>query len=249
MPSTLGIVASGYDFTPLDLSPLAWWDASDASTFTYSSGTSVSQWTDKTTNAWAAVQATAASQPSRSGTVNGLSTVVFDGSNDSLSVSSFNMSGGQKFTLAMVTSCVSGNDRVFAEHTTNYNATPGAWIVYRANTNVVAFAKRGGGNYATFDSSASLTTTPRIIFAEHDGTLSTDESSMWIDSSNSGTRPINNNTNANNLNATMYVGARAGTGLYLNGQIAEFIVTTSILTAAQRVDLQTYLAAKWGITL
>jgi len=52
-----------------------WLDASDASTFTYSSGTRVSQWNDKSGNARHMTQATTAYQPDRNATQNGLSAV------------------------------------------------------------------------------------------------------------------------------------------------------------------------------
>lgn len=61
-----------------------WLDAADASTFTYSSGTVVSRWTDKSANAFAFEPASTTMAPSRSGTQNSKSTVVFDGTNDGL---------------------------------------------------------------------------------------------------------------------------------------------------------------------
>lgn len=61
-----------------------WLDSSDASTFTYSSGSVVSTWTDKSANAYAFQQTTSANAPVRNGTQNSKSTVVFDGSNDFL---------------------------------------------------------------------------------------------------------------------------------------------------------------------
>jgi hypothetical protein len=75
-----------------------WLDADDASTFTYSSGTVVSQWNDKSANGYNATQATVANQPSR---VTSPSTgVKFDGSNDVLSTTaSFN---GSIFTIFSV---------------------------------------------------------------------------------------------------------------------------------------------------
>ena len=60
---------------------VGWWDASDAASFTFSSGSAVSQWQDKmgddTRHHFA--QATSGQQPQRTGTLNGLPTVVFDG--------------------------------------------------------------------------------------------------------------------------------------------------------------------------
>ena len=52
-----------------------WLDASDASTFTFSSGTRVSQWRDKSANAYHMAQATSTYQPDRNATQNSLSAV------------------------------------------------------------------------------------------------------------------------------------------------------------------------------
>lgn len=69
---------------PTSVDPELWLDADDAATFTFSSGVVVSQWDDKSGNARHAAQATVGNQPSRNGTLNSMSTVVFDGSNDEL---------------------------------------------------------------------------------------------------------------------------------------------------------------------
>jgi len=72
----LGIVASSRKGLPVSGASL-WLDASDASTFTFSSGTRVSQWNDKSGNGYHFVQATGASQPDRSATQNGKDAVKF----------------------------------------------------------------------------------------------------------------------------------------------------------------------------
>ena len=64
-----------------------WMDAADDTTFSYSSGTSVSQWRDKSGNNSHVSQATSANQPSRSTTQNSRKILTFDGTNDSLSTS------------------------------------------------------------------------------------------------------------------------------------------------------------------
>ena len=61
-----------------------WLDAADDTTFSYSSGTVVSQWRDKSGLNNHVSQATLANQPSRSTIKNSRKTVVFDGSNDNL---------------------------------------------------------------------------------------------------------------------------------------------------------------------
>lgn len=62
---------------------VAWFEADDVNTFTLS-GTSVSEWRDKSGNGYAVSQSTANNQPARTGTVGVRATVDFDGTNDYL---------------------------------------------------------------------------------------------------------------------------------------------------------------------
>lgn len=248
-PASRWVSFDAQSFSPLEFPDLiSWWDADDAETFTYSSGTVVSQWDDKSGNGYHLVQASSTNQPSRSGTVNGRSTVVFDG-NDSLSVASFDMTGSQQFTVATVFTATAGSDDIVAEHSTNFNANDGAWIMFRASTNIVQVAKKDVNAYASFNTSATVTTTPSIVIGTHDGTLSTDETSVWVNASGSGSRPFNSNTIAGNLSDTLFVGARAGTSFFLDGQIAELIIWNRSLDTAERQELETYLARKWGVNI
>ena len=79
-----------------------WYDADDASTFTYSSGTIVSQWDDKVgTNH--VTQGVVANQPTRNATgYNGKGTVSFDGVDNFLSGSAIPEMATLNFTLFMV---------------------------------------------------------------------------------------------------------------------------------------------------
>jgi hypothetical protein len=237
-----------WDFTPLVFSPVLWLDASDASTITSSgSPATVSQWASKA-GGYNAVQATGANQPTTgTETINGLNAIDFDGTNDSLSVANFDMTGGQKWTIAAVFTASSGGGQMFAEHTTNANDFPGAWFILRQTDNTVFIYKQGTSSTRNaFLPTATLTTTAKVVVATHDGTLSTNETTGHLDGDSAGTRPFNNNTNSNNLDNTLYVGARSGSSLFLNGQIAELIIITSVLTTGERQILESYLKTKWG---
>lgn len=84
----LGFTAqSGPRTTPISGYEL-WLDSSDASKFTYSSGTVVSSWTDKSANAYVFEPSSTTYAPSRSGTQNSKSTVVFDGTDDFITCTS-----------------------------------------------------------------------------------------------------------------------------------------------------------------
>lgn len=236
------------DWTPANLSTVAWWDASDASSFTFSSGTVVQDWRSMS-GSYTLTQVTSANRPSRSGTVNGLSTVVFDGSNDGLSVDSFDLtSGGQKFSVWVVFSATANNTVILAEQTTNYNNTAGAFVFVRESDNKVNLVKKGTGvEYAQFATTGTVTTTPKAFVGTHDGTLSTNETSGRLNGDTGGTRPNNANTNSNNVSATLYVGSRANSSLFINGQICELGITATILTNTEITDLEAYLSQKWGL--
>lgn len=101
MMTGVGSAGGAPPFSPSDIPGLlAWYDAADAATFTFSSGVVVSQWNDKSGNGENLVQGTVARQPSRSGTQNGLPTVVYDGSTDSMAAPAVPFT--QPFTIAMV---------------------------------------------------------------------------------------------------------------------------------------------------
>lgn len=61
-----------------------WLDSSNDSSFTYSSGSVISRWTDRSANAYFFEPSTTTNAPTRTGTQNSKSTVVFDGTNDFL---------------------------------------------------------------------------------------------------------------------------------------------------------------------
>ena len=94
MRSPVGVTASAHvestTWTPAALPNLVgWWDAADASSFSYSSGAVVSEWRDKSGNARHFAQADTSMQPARTGSRNGNSTLVFDGAGDYLDTPSF----------------------------------------------------------------------------------------------------------------------------------------------------------------
>lgn len=77
--------ATPSSWTPLDLSPQLWLDASDNATITVDGSDGVSAWEDKSGNGHDVSQATAGSRPIlKAAEQNGLDVIRFDGSNDAL---------------------------------------------------------------------------------------------------------------------------------------------------------------------
>lgn len=91
-------VQSWLNFSPLELFPLLWLDASDTSTITSSSNL-VSQWNDKSGYARNMTQATSVNQPTTGASVNGLNAITF-GTAATMTTASFSVA--QPLTVAAV---------------------------------------------------------------------------------------------------------------------------------------------------
>lgn len=183
--------------------------------------------------------------------VNGLPVVRFDGTNDFLnSESTFDLSGTSGMTVFVVMSASAGADEAIMEMSGNMNAQTDSFLFWRPSTNKVEGLARGvGGIYAGFDSTRTLTTTPRIAVYVHDRSLSTNEATVYVDGDSGGTHTYNSDLSGNFGNRTLYLGARSGSSLFLTGDIAEVGIFTHALSAGELSTLHSYLGTKYGITI
>jgi len=217
-------------FSPLDLSPAAWFDASDESTITDTGG-AVDTWADKSGNGYDVTQATAANKPTTgTRTMNGLNVLDFDGSSDYLQ-GAFGATLTQPNTIFMVFDLESYGGTMFL-----YDGIDASnrHTVYRSSSIYRAFAgvDQGGG---TFDADPHIS---RAVFNGSASSLHIDGSSN-IATSDFGSQSLTGLT----------LGARYSAANFFSGAIAEVIVVDGTLTAQQIADTETYLADKWGITL
>ena len=252
----LGGLTPSSSFSPTSLPNLGLWlDASDASTFTYSSGSVVSQWNDKSGNNYHATQGTVADQPSRTGTQNSLSTVVFDGTTDHMTcgdVLDVGLSNITMFAVVKKTSNVVAGV-IIGKYKISPNA--GSWLMN--------FERSGGNPFlsasykptstgAGVTEAANGTTSHRVFAAVVDraaGSINT-----WVDGASVGSNTFtaDSGTNQNNAQAVWIGRLRdsADTGFFagynLTGEIAEIIVCLSALGTTDRQATEAYLKAKWG---
>lgn len=233
----------GGGWTPSDLANgLEWWDGGDVASHTYSSGSLLSAWAGQM-GAYTLSQGTSTKQPSASGSLNGRTTVVFDGSSDAMSVASFNMGTGQKWSFWAIFTAASGGVQVVAEQSADYNSNAGAWVAYRNSSNYAVSARNGPTEART---NATLTTTAKLFVASYDGTLSTDELALRLNGTAGQTYSFNGNTSGSNRNDTLYVGARNTSSLYLNGSIAAFGVTLGVMSTADAEALEAWGTSVWA---
>lgn len=241
----LGSFAGGPGvFTPASISNLyLWLDADDASTFTYSSGTVVSQWNDKSGNGYHATQATVSKQPSR--VTSPSIGVDFDGTNDVLGTSAtydgaaftqfsvvrdFNTAPGGANTI--IGAGTGGTDIYFP-----YMAVNDWYFQVNTNWGVVTVTPPSGLFNVEVRYNGGGATNADRMKARIDGSDRT--------LSYSGTIP----TTLSRAGQTTAVGAYNLTpALPFPGIISELITYNKVLNNTELGQVRDYLSAKWGIT-
>jgi uncharacterized repeat protein (TIGR02543 family) len=223
-------------WSPLELSPKLWLDASDDETITLN-GTTVSQWADKSGfNRHATASGTSQPTATPAG-LNGKRVLTFDGGTDVLNVDLDFLAG------------VSHSAFIVAKPTTYSNIYGAANGSAGANSLHVGFSSATNYrmNYWGNDYEPALTSNFRagsanvLNFAWTAGV----GKQIFANGSSEGS-----NTNAGTI-GTMSGGGRIGrtTGHpFFGGDIAEFIAITGTVGLAERQALEGYLAHKWGLT-
>jgi hypothetical protein len=219
-----------------------WLDGADNATITASGGL-VSQWTDKSASG-AVLQASGSARPTLSSTgFNGRQALVFNGTSTNMaSASAYTATNGLSgMTRIAVCQNVSGNSvvaRVFSGGSDMFINMNGSWraaVDSTSSTNFVSSTTFSSGSvlpagvYADVFSSSAITQYGL-------GSLAT----LTV----SGTIPSTTGTGT----PTLHVGSNIGANFFWNGPIAEVIYFNRALTRAELARVESYLAAKWGIS-
>ena len=220
---------------PVKLGCVTWLDGADDDVFTFSSGTSVYEWRDKSGCNNNVYQSTTDNQPSRSTTYNSKSVVVFDGSNDSLSsTNSLDLSQGSTM-FVMVRGYTSTSD---AGVISINNVLSHGITIHNGNTTYFYY---GSGGYHTTQSTGGTSETNLFV------KVWTGETSGNRISYKNGTKGFSTGTMASsNSTGVLRLGQQS---TYLNGLIGEVIIYNRELTQAEITKVNNYLQNKWNITV
>ena len=245
IPGTSGLVQAA--FSPLDLSPVLWLDASDTSTITEVGG-AVSQWDDKSGNGNDVVQATAAAQPTTGvSTINGLNILTFAGdyfaANLAVDVSAttifavfrenVSVLGAGLVTLAPS----SGND---------YDSLNGTAVETSSSPGILTAVR----NFVSPNGLSRITGTKPSPFDVYVGRFS---SGGLVEAfSSSVTASTTTSSGVFGSSSQVVIGARYTAGAIsatrLNGDIAEILLYDSTLSNNDLNAVGSYLSNKWGKT-
>jgi hypothetical protein len=207
-----------------------WMDAADDSTFSYSSGTTVSQWRDKSGFNYHMVPVSAG--PTRNAFLNSRKVLAFTNTQDIQNLSiDLRTSAYSVFVVDRYTSPSSGTGRILTSNSGLNNWLLGHWASevnkYYAN----------GWIYSTY---VALDTNWKLYLGDWGGP-SNDLANFY----GAGTAIATNSADA--AAGPWGLGINANSGERSNCEAAEIIVFNRLLTTAERRLVHTYLGQKWGI--
>jgi len=205
-----------------------WMDAADDTTFSYSSGTTVSQWRDKSGLNNHCVPLTAG--PTRSSFLNSRKVLAFT-TGQSIGSLSFTMetSANTVFVVSRLTG--STNSRVLTAYYNN-------WLLGHWGGNYNQYYAEGWIAYGGY----AADTTWRMYMGD------------WGGSSNDVANAYSNGTLITNQTTSQASAGPKGLGINFQGgepstcEAAEIIVFNRVLSAVERRLVHTYLGQKWGIS-
>lgn len=263
---TAGLFGGGV--VPLPTPPVSgyklWLDAADTSKIT-SSGGLVSQWTDKSTNAYTFTQATSAYQPT-TGTraINGLNALDFDGTSDWLystaAISTWKFLHSTQSTIFIVSQPDVSADMTLISTEAGSTSRVGMFCYLPASgSKIEAYCDRGVAGAATYGSNTGLTYNTSKMYTTYKSDPANGTAANRIQISKNGGSFAGGNTLTNTPSTSdsensltigclldLYQGTRYP-GSWMNGLIAEILIYDSALTSQQIIDTNSYLATKWAI--
>ena len=217
-------------WTPAEISPSLWLDASDSGTITIDTG--VSNWADKSANGNAAVQDTTSRQPSViSSAQNGLDVIRLDGVDDSFKLSSEIENNEEEWNIF-----VAWDPSVASDSTDNY-------ILYASGDLFILLQVYDGDKLGVYNNSIiagpSATTGGQILHFDvstsggfyRDGQLLQSQSFSPIA-----------------IDGTIGLFGHAFGSSYVSaGDIFEIVFVKGAIDSASREKVEGYLAWKWGL--
>jgi len=234
-------------FSPLAISGLKLWlDAATSSSMTLNSG-NVSEWSDLSPEGNDATQATALNQPEYvANSVNGLGSVVFDGSSDTLSVTVPGISTAGTHCVAWVFSRLgngSDNDYSPTIGILQQNADQGALHYVKGNLSGASYPyyseNAASGTFYDGNGSYSVDSVEVMLFSLADGAYSVLKNGT---EEGNGTLPELPGTNA----LGFALAHQPSPPRYANVRLCEVVAVFNQSSTDER-KLEGYLAHRWGL--
>jgi hypothetical protein len=239
-------------FLPTQISNCSLWlDAADTTTIS-SSGGSISQWRDKSSNALVLSQATSANQPTLGPLLNNLQTIQFTTTQSLVSTSNLLTNPAQTWFTIFNAYNNTNTNRFFINHSSNISITGGEYF-FGGNGTIWANIKSGnlslqraiidnvGLGVSPFNSGQWYNTN----IVDSNSTTDINSYSFRIDGTSRAISILAPNSNilTGTANINLFINNLASANVYLS----EIIFYNTALSIAQVQQVEGYLAWKWGL--
>ena len=231
-------------FDPRSVPGMALWlDAADASTLTFSSGSNVSAWRDKSGNGRDAIQPNVSKQPLlQTGSLNGMPSLKWDGIDDRLDGALPYPTSGQTTLFIVYEITTNRQERVFDINENGYGNFGSPWNT-TPTSEVILWL--GGASYPT---NALYTQTAPTLGLKHYSVIYNGTSSgIWRFGNSMALTGSGANATPTGTLYTLGNQATSTNGDPFSGRMAEIILYSGNLTTSQRQQIEGYLAWKWGL--
>jgi hypothetical protein len=236
-------------FLPTSISNCALWlDAADSNTISFVSGSSISQWSDKSGNNKHAIQNVTGRYPTySSNSVNGLSSVQTSSAGTTMFVPSLALTFPPTVIAVIQKTGTGGLGAAFIEHGPNTNSNSGFYMTpinsdffsVRSPTGEQQFLDAAAGQGVAAFNATGVTyayftqVTPNLLRV------------------NKTTRTTTSTKNTGNptgvVTDQLNIGSRNQTSLLGDARYCEIILYNRNITLSEILEIETYLTLKWGI--
>lgn len=237
--------ASGYNL---------WLDAADTATISVS-GSAVTQWTDKSANAYTFTQGTAGNRPSSgTRTINSKNVIDFDGGDvlsSTAAASTWNFlhnTGDSTWFYVFLPDDITSTQILFATNGA-FGDKNGAWHLISSSDHNFRVTVDPAGAVSSVSAAATISTAVLYTVKSDTGNATAaDRLKYYKDlGSATGSNTATATPTDNNAYQTLQIGATSTGTLGFNGAIAEMLFYPGLLSDSDRVKTRDYLLAKWGI--
>lgn len=215
---------------PVTSGLVMWMDAADDSVFTYSSGTTVSQWRDKSSSGYHMTPKSGG--PTRSAFLNSRNVLTFTNS-QTIGNNTINLVSSS-YSVFLVSRLTGGaNSRTL---TADFNLSGSNWLLGGWSGSVNQYYAEGwvqSGNY-TANTAWSINMGDR--------NAASDQASFYLNGSAIVTNSAGSGAGPNSLGINWFSSEMS------NCEVAEIIVYNKILSETERRLVHTYLARKWNLS-
>lgn len=235
---TISLPAS---WTPANINPLAWYDATDATTITHSGG-SVSKWSSKAGTGHM-LQGTSAKRPvTGSAMINGLNAIAFDGTDDALKTASnpFGASISNAMLIGVFNIGTITNSTLFSLSGSSTNR----WQSHAPWSDGTLYFDCGGSSGSNRVSVASGFSANQNKLLGYYCSTTDSVQQVWV----GGANLVSDASGHSVATAGGIALGHDGGTTYDNCRMGEVLIINGTVSATNREKLEGYLAKKWGMT-